>query len=287
MGRIAGALLCVGMLALALIGISNISSCYSPPNPACGFLCTVDNGFACPEEYTCQKSSGVCLANSAAATMRCFADAAPLAEGIDADPTPPTVIATSPADHAVGVSRSVQIVISFSQAMAGIDPSTVQVLDNANPVGITTNYTAQTNQLFITPATMFHGGSTITVKLLAGITNAEPIHVPLAPSSFSFVTVDDEPPMLVLSSPLAGDTGVATTQPIVVTFSEPVTGVASGITLSSGAGTAVSNADGTQWTLTPTTPYDAASVVTVGLDSSIKDLASNPLTPTTFSFTTQ
>jgi hypothetical protein len=287
MGRIVGALLCVGMLALALVGISNTSSCYSPPNPTCGFLCTVDNSFACPDEYTCQKSSGVCLANSATTTTRCYADATPLAEGIDADPTPPQVTGTSPMNGDTGVARGVPIVISFSQQMQGFNMSTVQVTDGATPVGITTSFTTDTNRLFITPIAPEHGGSTITVSLLAGITNTEPIHVPLAPFSFSFVTVDDEPPMLVLSSPLDGDTAIATTQPIVLTFSEPVVGVDAAITISSGAGTATPNGDDTVWTFTPTTPYTAASLVTVSLSAAIKDLANNALAPTSFSFTTQ
>jgi hypothetical protein len=290
MGRIAGALLCTGMLALALFGISNVSSCYSAPNPACGFLCNDQNGFACPEDYSCSHAAGVCVSNAAPSSMRCYADAAPTPEGLDADATPPTVIMTAPSNGDVGVSPDQQIQVFFSQAIQNYSAATVQVTDGTNPVAVITMFDGVTNILRITPVTSLTGGSTIVVTL-SGLTGANPLHVPVADYSFTFTTIDNTPPQLILSSPLDMATAVPVTTTIVLTFSEPVQGVAAGLAVEQGAidqpGSVVSNGDGTVWTFTPTAALASASLITVLLNGLITDLTGNALVPTMFTFTTQ
>lgn len=291
MGRIVGALLCVGMLALALFGISNVSSCYSAPNPACGFLCNAQNFFACPEDYSCSHTAGVCVSNSAPADMRCYSDAAPSPEGIDADSRPPTVIMTVPSNGDVNVARDQQIQVFFSQAIQNYSPTTVQVTDGTNPVAAVTVFEQVTNILRITPVTSLTGGSTIVVTL-SGLTGANPLHVPVADYSFAFTAIDDSPPQLILSTPLDMATAVPVTTTIVVTFSEPVLHVdTTSFSVFQGAtnqpGVVTPNANGTVWTYTPTAALPAALLITVMLTAAITDLTGNPLTPTMFTFTTQ
>ena len=288
MGRIVGALLCVGMLAL--LGLTNISSCYSPPNPACGFLCNVGNGFSCPQDYSCSHAAGVCVSSTAPAGMRCYADAAPTPEGMDADPTPPTVIMTTPSNGDANVTRNLQIQVFFSQAIQNYDQSTVVLTDNGNTVPTALSFEQVTNILRITPVVELGGGSTIMVTL-SGLTNAGPLHVPLAEYSFAFTTIDDSPPQLILSTPLDMATAVPVTSKIVIKFSEPVLHVD---TTSFSVFQAATNQPGTiastdnvTWTYTPTAALPAASLITVMLTAAITDLAGNPLTPTMFTFTTQ
>jgi hypothetical protein len=292
MGRIAGALLCVGMLALAMVGIGNLS-CYSAPNPACGFLCNSDNGFACPTEYTCSQAAGVCVSNSAPVGMHCYGDAAPAPEGIDGDPTAPQVVSTSPENGATLVEPGMPIEIQFSQPMAinTVNPNTVQLLDVNAGTPLSYTFTLNSTTLTLTPTLFFVGGDTIEVTL-EGLTNATPLRVPLATTSFAFATRDDISPALVLSDPLDHSTAVPVTTTIVATFSEPVTGVdINSFVVFQGAtqqaGTLGVNIDATQWTFTPTAALPAASVITVTLTTAIHDLSANPLTATQFSFTTQ
>jgi Bacterial Ig-like domain len=290
MGRIVGALLCVGMLALALFGISNVSSCYSAPNPACGFLCNDENFFLCPEDYSCSRKSGVCVSNAAPTNMRCYADAAPTPEGIDADSRPPTVIMTAPANGDVGVARDQQIQVFFSQAIQNYSPTTVQVTDGTNPVAAATDFEQVTNILRITPVTPLTGGATIVVTL-SGLTGTNLLHVPVADYSFAFTTIDDSPPLLILSTPLDMATNVPVGSTIAITFSEPVLHVnTTSFSVFQGAtnqpGT-VASADNTTWTYTPTAALPNASPITVLLTAAITDVTGNALTPTMFTFTTQ
>jgi hypothetical protein len=45
------------------------AACYTPPEPACGFVCG-PNG-ACPPDYTCAASDHRCHLDSAPATLTC------------------------------------------------------------------------------------------------------------------------------------------------------------------------------------------------------------------------
>jgi hypothetical protein len=286
MGRIAGALLCVGMLALMMVGISN---CYSPPDPACGFLCNAGNGFGCPDGYSCSHAAGVCVSSTAPAGMRCFADAAPTPEGIDGDATAPMIVTTTPANGDVNVEPSAPIAIQLTQVVEPINMTTVQILDGTTQIPYAFTFNGTT--LIMTPEIFLPGGHTIEVTL-DGLVNTTSLHVPLASTSFSFTTRDDVAPVLVLSAPLDLATAVPVTTTIVVTFSEPVAGVdVSSFTVFHGAtqlaGTITVNANATQWTFTPTAALPAASQITVMLASAIHDLAANALTPTMFTFTTQ
>ena len=210
--------------------------------------------------------------------MRCYSDAAPSPEGIDADSRPPMVIMTVPSNGDINVARDQQIQVFFSQLIQNYSPTTVQVTDGTNPVAAVTVFEQVTNILRITPVTP--------------LTGANPLHVPVADYSFAFTTIDDSPPQLILSTPLDMATAVPVTTTIVLTFSEPVLHVdTTSFSVVQGAtnqpGVVTPNANGTVWTYTPTAALPAGSLITVLLTAAITDLTGNALTPTMFTFTTQ
>ncbi len=281
MGRLLGTLLCVGMLALAVVGIGN---CYSPPSPACGFLCNAANGFACPESYTCSHTAGVCVSNNEPMT-RCYADASATSEGPDADRTSPMIDSTVPANGATNVAVDSTITISPNQPLVVPDNTAIQLLDGASSVAIVVG--ANGSDITITPVAPLAGGHTFTVKLdrLVGAVTMAPLQP--SPYTFTFTTIDTEPPSVFSSTPAPNDANVPVTSTVVVTFTEPVQGVdATSFTINATAGTVAANADATVWTFTPTAALPAGTQLTVTLSSAITDRAANHLSPTTFSFTT-
>ena len=292
MGRIAGALLCLGVLALCVFGTTNVS-CYSAPTPACGFQCNDANHFQCPADYTCSMADGVCKLNSAPSGTRCPSDAPPDVPSPDADPTNPFVTGSDPGDGAINVARNAPIKVFFSMDVTPPDATDFQVTDNGVQQPGTYTYEPNTKTATFTPTGALEGGHAIVVVLTSDITSAV-AHSPLTPHAFTFTTFDDEPPMLASSPPLDSATMVPINSTIVVVFSEKVTGVdTTSFTVAQGAtgiaGTVSANADQMTYTFTPSAALPAASVITVTLSAAIKDVSpnANPLVPTAFSFTTQ
>jgi hypothetical protein len=293
MGRIAGALLCLGVLALCVVGSTNVS-CYSPPTPNCGFQCNAANSFQCPADYTCSTADGVCKLNSAPASTRCPSDAPPDVPGGDASAVSPTVTVTTPANGTANVPRSSSITVTFSRDVVTPDATNFLVTDNGVQQPGTYSYDPASYTATFNPAGALEGGHVILVRLTSAIVLAGPLMSPLVPYTFSFMTFDDEPPMLVSSTPLDSATMVPIGSTIVVVFSEPVAGVdATSFTVAQGAtgitGTVSANVDQKTYTFTPSAALPPASLITVSLSAAIKDLSAqaNPLAPTTFSFTTQ
>jgi hypothetical protein len=293
MGRIAGALLCLGVLALCVVSTTNVS-CYSPPTPNCGFQCNAANSFQCPADYTCSTADGVCKLNSAPASTRCPSDAPPDVKGLDADATDPTVLFTTPQDGTINVPRTSPITVVFSRDVIPPDATDFIVTDNGVQQPGTYSYDPGTLTATFVASGALAGGHAIVVRLTTDILGANAAHSPLAPFTFSFLTFDDEPPMLVSSTPLDSATMVPVGSTIVVVFSEPVMGVdTTSFTVAQGAtgisGTVSANVDQETYTFTPSAALPAASVITVTLSAAIKDLSAqaNPLAQTTFSFTTQ
>jgi hypothetical protein len=293
MGRIAGALLCLGVFAVCVFGSINVS-CYSPPTPNCGFQCNAANSFQCPADYTCSTADGVCKLNGAPAATRCPSDAPPDVPGIDGSPVSPTVAATDPGDGTTNIPRTAAIRVAFSRDVILPDATNFLVTDNGVQQPGVYSYDPVTFTATFVPTGAFAGGHSILVRLTSAILAAQAPMPPLVPFTFSFLTFDDEPPMLASSTPLADATLVPVGSSIVVVFSEPVMGVdATSFTVAQGAigiaGTVSANVDQETYTFTPSAALPAASVITVTLSAAIKDLSAlaNPLAQTTFSFTTQ
>lgn len=293
MGRIAGALLCLGVLALCVVSTTNVS-CYSPPTPNCGFQCNAANSFQCPADYTCSTADGVCKLNSAPASTRCPSDAPPDVPGADGSPTSPTVTVTTPANGTANVPRSSSITVTFSRDVDPPDATNFLVTDNGVQQPGTYTYDSVAYTATFNASGALEGGHVILVRLTSDIVLAGALKSPLVPYTFSFMTFDDEPPMLVSSTPLDSATMVPVGSTIVVVFSEPVMGVdTTSFTVAQGAtgisGTVSANVDQETYTFTPSAALPAASVITITLSAAIKDLSAqaNPLAQTTFSFTTQ
>ncbi|MEO6772611.1 MAG: Ig-like domain-containing protein [Kofleriaceae bacterium] len=291
MGRIAGALLCSGVFALCAFGGFE-ASCYAPPTPSCGFQCNAANRFQCPADYTCSTADGVCKLNGAPASTRCPNDAPPDVPGADADATGPKILTTVPGDGTLGFPRSGSVTVVFTRDVVPPDASDFIVTDNAVQQPGTYQYDPMTFTATFVPVPALEGGHVITVRLTSTIVASGPLPAPLVPYTFSYLTLDDEPPMLATSTPLDTATMVAVGSTIVIVFSEPVMGVdTTSWTVAHGAtglaGTIVASGDQETYTFTPSAALPAASLITVTLSAAIHDLAANPLAPTTFSFTTQ
>jgi hypothetical protein len=280
MRRILGvALICLGLVGAFALGLS----CYTVPEPDCGFVCGA--GSACPDDYMCG-SDTICHRIGAATGTVCSRDGGPM----DAPITSPTVVANVPADGATGVSRTAPITATFDQAIEDGTLGSASFIVMTS-VGVqlmgTLAIDDATMTASFTPVSELPAGMTLTVQLTSSILSSQ--NAPLIPFTFSFTTIDDQPPTLVSSMPLDMSTNVPDASVIVVTFSEPVMGVdtTSFVVTSGAAITGTVTGSAATYTFTPTAALPAASLVTVTLGSAISDLAGNPLGPVSFSFTTQ
>jgi Bacterial Ig-like domain len=206
-----------------------------------------------------------------------------------ADQTPPTVIATSPANGASGVSATAPITVTFSEAMDAttINASnfTLRVTSTGAAVAGTVTYNAATHVATFTPnsalAAPFNYTATISanVKDVAG--NFAGVDVP-----FSFTTGDTTPPTVVSTSPANLATNVPTNAVISATFSEamgPTTITASTFTVkvtatsAAVAGTVALNLAGTVATFTPSAALASGTTYTATITTGAKDISGNAL----------
>jgi hypothetical protein len=264
------------LICLALV------ACYRVPEPDCGFICGA--GGSCPNDYMCG-SDTICHRIGAPMGTVCASDAG----GLDMPILSPMVVSSTPSDGASGVSRSAPITAIANQSLIASsvtnDSFLVQTGSGVELPG-TVGYDDSVFTMSFTPAGELPAGVPIMVNLTASITSA--MSAPLEPYMFSFTTIDDQPPMLASSSPLANAINVPVNTTIAVTFSEPVSGVdTASFTVTAGAGIAgiVSGSDAS-YTFAPSAALPAATVVTVSLTGSIVDLAGNSLLPVQFTFTT-
>ena len=212
--RILGATLGFGICTALWIGLS----CYTPPQPACGFACSPsDNAFACPPDYTCNQLGGYCQLNGT--TAACIdAAVAP-----DADLTPPVVVSTIPTSGQQLVMRNISLEVMFDQDMLGIDVTSFQVTNGPAQLTGSVIYDASTRTATFTSEQTFPAGALITASLSSAISNT--LHVPLTAYAWSFTTIDDVAPTLTLSTPIDGAINVSTSSTIILVFSEAVTNV--------------------------------------------------------------
>ena len=149
------------------------------------------------------------------------------------DTTPPTVSAFSPATGAIGVGVASNIVLTFSEAVQ-LGTGLIEVHS-----GSATGTLVATN----TTEALTVSGSTLTINPTANLANNIDYYVTLASgsikdlagnsytgtTSYHFTTVaagsapiDTTAPTVVTFSPASGNTGVAISSDIVLTFSEAV-----------------------------------------------------------------
>jgi len=235
----------------------------------------------------------LCKLNSRRRGRAAQSDARPDTPGIDADHTPPAVVATVPANGDVDASRANGHHRAVHAEMVGPFNSTdFVVMDGTSQLPGSYTFDAATLTARFTPVPpLLPGGHMLTVNLTSAIMNTT--MTPLPAYTFSFTTIDDEAPQLVSSTPLDMATAVPVSSTIVVVFSEPVAGVSTGMTVAQGAtaipGSVVASGDAKTYTF----HSDSGAAGGAG-DHRVVELRdrrprdhANALAPTAFSFTTQ
>lgn len=206
-----------------------------------------------------------------------------------ADTTAPTVIVTTPANGASGISTNGKVTAEFSEAL---DLTTVTAANFtvAGTAG-TVSWDNVTNSVTFTPSTTFPASTALAVTLsgmkdLAGNT--------MAPRAWSFTTAaapDLTPPTVSSATPASGASGVNAST-VTVVFSEAMDPASvnnvtfklnvGGLNL---PGTVDYNPATRTATFTATSKLLTATIYVVTV-SGAKDLAGNVMSPATWSFTT-
>lgn len=206
-----------------------------------------------------------------------------------ADQTPPTIIATSPANGASGVSATAPITVTFSEAMGATtihtSSFTLRVQSTGAAVAGTVTYNAETHVATFTPsstlASLENYTATISssVKDVAGNAMGENVQ-------FSFTTRDTTAPTVVSTSPADLATNVATNPVISAIFSKPMdattintTTFTLKVTATGAAVTGtVAYSVGNPATFTPSATLASGTPYTATITTGAKDLSGNALT---------
>jgi hypothetical protein len=264
----------------AWIAVIALAGCYSPPEPACGFVC--GPGGACPADYTCA-GDHQCHRDGTPPSLTCAAlpDAAVASA--------PRVLSTVPADGTQGVAVDVIPAAIVDQDLIGVSNSTFQLFQDTTQVSGFAEYPASSLQPRFVPEVQLNELGFYRVVISAGITNAA--GEPLPPVQWTFVTgTDTAPPHVRSTSPSALQSDVPITTNITVVFDEAVTGVdMTSFVVDAGGPIAgsVSPLDQTLYTFAPATQLPSGATITVTLGAGIADLRGNAFAGYGFSFTTQ
>jgi dipeptidyl aminopeptidase/acylaminoacyl peptidase len=227
-----------------------------------------------------------------------------LAAGTDTDPswqplpdtTPPAVTARAPAVNGTGVATGANVTATFSEPVQGLDGSTFTLQSGtAAPVTAAVTYNATTRTATLDPAAALPADTRWTATLTGGPTAVRDLAGnALTTLSWSFTT--GPRPTVSARTPAAGATGVAVGVNVTATFSEAVQGVTgTTVILRSSSGATVAavvayDAATRRVTLNPNANLVRGTRYTATLTGGaggIRDLAGNPLTTASWSFTTQ
>src|SRR4051794_37981725 len=210
-----------------------------------------------------------------------------------ADTTAPTVTSRVPAVDATSRSVAANVTATFSEAVQGVDTTTSTLNTPAPraPLPTLVSRNGTTNQWILDPDVNLSADTRYTATLTGGAAAIRDLsNNPLATVSWSFL--NGPAPTVTARTPAVNATGVSRTANVTATFSEAVQGVsATTFTLknaATGAGvTATVTRNGTtnQWVLDPGVTLDATTQYTATI-SGVQDLAGNPASTVTWSFTT-
>ena len=222
-----------------------------------------------------------------------------------ADTTPPHVTLVSPVAGATAVPTNGQVLIKFSEPLAGpsVNPQTVTV--TAGGVPITGTMTLEQNNTVIRwkVANLFQFAPNVvhTLTVTTGVTDTvgNPMAAPFTSTFMTATGSDTAAPTVVSVTPVSGATNVSRTTSVSVTFSEeinPATIISgmpsvSGNTINIGTGfaappsvTLTVSSDRKALTLVPTDPLLAGQSASISING-IEDRAGNKISFTS-SFTT-
>jgi hypothetical protein len=139
----------------------------------------------------------------------------------------PTVVASTPANGASGVSLTAPITATFSVAMDGstINSSSFQLLDSgSNPVPASVSYSSSTNTATLQPTSSLVLGMNYTAVLRGGVIGSQAGGVLAANFTWSFSTgTVIQPPVVVSYSPANGASNVSASATVTATFSKALT----------------------------------------------------------------
>jgi hypothetical protein len=219
---------------------------------------------------------------------------APITGIIDA--IPPSVLSTFPTTTA---PANINITLTFSELMdpATINATTFKLLSNGAPItGIAAPVYNNTNPPAVPPTLPPTAsialpvaqeaalvGTVITAQTTTGMTDL--VGNPLSTAvtfSFTAIAADRVPPTIAVFDPPNNATGVETTLPITVTFSEPmlstsITGSVMLVTFGDKAVDGTVTVAGNVATFTPTRPLAFGTAYTVKITNGALDVASNAL----------
>jgi hypothetical protein len=201
-------------------------------------------------------------------------------------PTPPTVIATVPANGATGVPTNQVLTATFSKAMnAATINATTFLLRGSSGTAVTgtVTYNATGSVASFRPSVALTDGTVYMATITTGATDST--GDPLAATySWSFTTA--VPPVVVLSTvPLNGATGVALNQALTATFSQTMNcstlaSPATSFVLTGPGTTAVAGTvacSGTVATFTPTASLIVNTVYTATITTGAQSQGGAPL----------
>jgi hypothetical protein len=221
------------------------------------------------------------------------------------DVVPPTVTAVTPPDGATNVDRQSTITVTFSEPMsrASLTASSLRVTAAGSPVATALTIASDDRSVTLTPTSPLAVDTLFTATVETAVTDraGNALAAPFA-SSFRTSAPDTSGPRVDSIDPPHQATGVSTTAPVSVTFTEPINPasvtpasfhVSIGGTPAAGQFTFL---DGNRVArFTPTAPWPLDAVVVTELTGTIADMAGNPLvtssgqpivTPLTFTFLT-
>ena len=210
---------------------------------------------------------------------------------VSVDTTRPLVVARTPAKLSTGVRRNTNVLVTFSENVAGATTGvTLTDMTTLKRIAATATYDAKTRMVSLNPSALLPAGRSIKVSV--GSTVKDAAGNAVTPVSWTFrVSTDATRPTITRRRPFSGQTGVARTANVVVTFSEKVVVSSSRIRIrDTSTGGYLSahvtlSSDGRTATLNPVSTLRASRRYTVVV-SSVTDLTGNVITTSSWTFTT-
>ncbi|MCX5752974.1 MAG: Ig-like domain-containing protein [Candidatus Krumholzibacteria bacterium] len=204
------------------------------------------------------------------------------------DTTPPTVVAQSPADGAIDVTRSGPYWVAFSEPM---DEDVFPAAVSFTPGSVYYDLSWRGDTLVVTPGSLLQGGTihSITIAGTVEDANGNALGDDFAISFTTTAAADVTPPTIASTVPAGDETGVLGTQTIEITFSEAMNHTETQEAVSSSPEPADGWGEWEGLTLKlyhSSFPQDSLITITIGVGAS--DLTGNHLAaPYVFSFRTR
>ncbi len=210
------------------------------------------------------------------------------------DTTPPTIVFNDPMDGDVDVPLDIAPSVVFDEE---INCNSVNMRMSVPDGDLPGSVTCNGYLVSFVPTDLLFLGNTYTATMAGTVTDmaGNPMGSDYS-WSFTTVTVDNTPPVISATTPLAGSTGVNVNSTVTVTFDkamDPSTIDATSFSMSYGGGTLISGSVSyddvsNSATFTPGAILPLDTLITVTVTTSVTDMVGNALeTDYVFSFATQ